>query len=71
MMLSENPDFEEFSGRQHLDLSESQQHKQFDLKMGDIRNISKQIKSFKNWADWADWADKDDWAVGVGDVHFS
>ena len=33
--------------------------------MGDIRNISKQIKSFKNWAD------KDDWAVGVGDVHFS
>ena len=36
--------------------------------MGDIRNISKQIKSFKNWADWAD---KDDWAVGVGDVHFS
>ena len=27
MMLSENPDVEEFSGRQHLDFSESQQYK--------------------------------------------
>ena len=27
MMLSENPDVEEFSGRQHLDFSVSQQHK--------------------------------------------
>ena len=39
--------------------------------MGDIRNISKQIKSFKNWADKdnranradsADWVDQADWA---------
>ena len=33
--------------------------------MGDIRNISKQIKSFKNWADKDDWAGRTDRADRV------